>query len=338
MKSIPKSSPSSVCGREYIPITCSKHVVNVLVSYLKVDPGLNTLPLYWLPDETLQFTEGHLIVPYKNIPEGCWITLESIQSMIDGDGVYVAWTLLENYYGLLRKQFKSDDSSVTIPHLNSVECIYQVSDIFHELQKIDQLFTDNLFHEMLRDTEVDRIKPSSMTTKLMMFPFYYVPDSHHLLAVVLPDIPYIYFLDTLPNSNRQQLFSTIFPILLSSYLKNYKSSEWVFTWVHEKKQCKKQPITLYLYVSICTLLWNSINKGMNLIKFSRSLCLSINQPCMKGKYDRRLPYLYWKNLSHLALSLDRCGFHISQRLLLSNSPGGTNQFIEENNELIRYFG
>ena len=50
--------------------------------------------------------------------------------MIDGDGVYVAWTLLENCYGLLRKKFKSDDSSVTIPRLNSVESIYQVLDIF----------------------------------------------------------------------------------------------------------------------------------------------------------------------------------------------------------------
>ena len=57
--------------------------------------------------------------------------------MIDGDGVDVALTLMENYYGLLREMFLSDDSSVMIPHLNSVECIYQVSGIFQALQPIN---------------------------------------------------------------------------------------------------------------------------------------------------------------------------------------------------------
>ena len=104
------------------------------MKYLKLDPELKKpLPHFRLHDKTLPFTEVQQIIPYENIPNGCEITLESLRSMIDGDGVYVAWTLLENYYGLLREMCQSDDSSVTIPHLNSVECIYQVSDIFQEL-------------------------------------------------------------------------------------------------------------------------------------------------------------------------------------------------------------
>ena len=158
---------------------------------------------------------------------------------------------------------------------------------------------------MLQDTEVERIKSSSMTTKIMMFPFYYVPDSHFLLVVVLPEIPHIYVLDTLPNIYQQQLDLTIFPIFVSLYLKNIKSSGWEFTWVHGKRQCKKQPIALYLFVSICTLLWNSIDKSMNLIKFSRSLCLSINQLCMKKNMIEDCLIFIGKN--YLALLLDRCG-------------------------------
>ena len=66
----------------------------------------------------------------------------------------------------------------------------------------------------------------------MLFPFCYHPHSHFLLAVVLPDKYYIYFLDPLPNSDQTQLYLMMFPIFLSSYLNNTKSTDWVFTWVH----------------------------------------------------------------------------------------------------------
>ena len=125
LKLIPESSASSVRARECISITGPKHLTNFLVKYLKLDPELKRpLPLFRLHDKTLPFTEVQQIVPYDNIPNECEITLQSLRSIIDGEGVYVAWTLLENYYGLLREKIQSDDSSVTIPHLNSVECIY----------------------------------------------------------------------------------------------------------------------------------------------------------------------------------------------------------------------
>ena len=150
LKLIPKLSLSSVCARECISITGRKHLINFLVTYLKYDLELKRpLPLFWLHSKTLPFIEDQNIISYKNIPNGCGIKLESLQSMIDGDGVGVALTLMENYYGLLREMFMFNDSSITIPHLNSMECIYQVLDIFQALQPIDKLFTNKLFPEML---------------------------------------------------------------------------------------------------------------------------------------------------------------------------------------------
>ena len=133
LESIPKLSPSSVPDSECIPLACSKKLAQFLVSYLKKDPGLKaSLPLFKLPGKTLAITEDYLIVPYKKIHKGCLITLESLRLLIDGDAEYVAWTLLENYYELLREKFRSDDSSVTIPNHDAVECTYQVLDIYNK--------------------------------------------------------------------------------------------------------------------------------------------------------------------------------------------------------------
>ena len=176
MELIPKLSPSSVPGSECIPIACSKKLAQFLVSYLKKDPGLKaSLPLFKLPGKTLAITEGHLTVPYINIHEGCWIKLESLQLMIDGDGEYVAWTLLESYYGLLREKIKSDDSSVMIPNHDAVEYIYQVLCIYNKRPIPDQSCTDKLFHELFQNRKLYQIIPSLMTTKVMLFPFYYHP-------------------------------------------------------------------------------------------------------------------------------------------------------------------
>ena len=98
--------------------------------------------------------------------------------MIDDDSVNVSFTLMENYYGLLREKFPSKESDVTIPNLQAVRCIYQVSDIFHALPVIDQSFTDNLFCDMLQESEVTTIQASLRTKKIMMFPFFYIPDKH----------------------------------------------------------------------------------------------------------------------------------------------------------------
>ena len=172
------------------------------MEYLRLNPELKIpLPQFRLSDKTLQFTEGQQIISYDNIPNGYEIMLQSLRSMIDGDGVYVAWTLLENYYALLRDNFHTDDSSVAIPYLNSVECIYQVSAIFQELPSTNRIVSHKLLPNMLRYLEVQKIQPSLRTTKMMVFPFYYVPDKQFLLAVVQPGIHRIHFLDTLYNSN-----------------------------------------------------------------------------------------------------------------------------------------
>ena len=142
------------------------------MTYLNSDPELNwTLPLFRLPDKTLEYTEKHQLIPYQKIPDGFTITLESLRSMIDGDGVNVSFSLMENYYGLLREKFQSKESDVTIPNLQAVRCIYQVSDIFQAKPPIDQSFTDDLFCDMLREPEVTTIQASLITTKIMMFPF-----------------------------------------------------------------------------------------------------------------------------------------------------------------------
>ena len=121
LKVISKSSHSSDRARVCILQKGCKPLIDFLVTYLKYNPELKgPLPLFRLPGKTLLLTEEQQIISYQNIPDACGLTLESLQSMIDGDGVEVSWILMENYYGLLREKFQSDDSSVTIPNLHSI--------------------------------------------------------------------------------------------------------------------------------------------------------------------------------------------------------------------------
>ena len=171
--------------------------------------------------------------------------------MIDGDGVNVSFTLMENYYGLLREKFQSKESDVTIPNLQAVRCIYQVLNIFQAKPPIDQSFTDDLFCDMLREPEVTTIQASLITTKIMMFPFFYVPDKHFLLAIILPDIPRIHFLDTRYDSNRQQFFMHLFPKFMSSYLD--QEIEWQYIWEHGEKDVQEATdsaifVCVYMYL------------------------------------------------------------------------------------------
>ena len=135
---------------------------------------------------------------------------------------------MENYYGLLREKFPSDDSSVTISNLHSIRCIYQVSDLFHALPSKEQLFTNDLFGELLQHPDVTRIQASSLTSKIMLFPFLYVPDNQFLLGIVLPDNAHIHFLDTQFDDERQSFFSSLFPLFLSSYIKGTKTEQIEF--------------------------------------------------------------------------------------------------------------
>ena len=97
LKLTPKSSPSSVRNPVCIELSGHKQLIDFLVTYLNTDPELNwTLPLFRLPHKTLEYTEEHQLIPYQNIPDGCAITLESLRSMIDSDGVNVSFSLMEN--------------------------------------------------------------------------------------------------------------------------------------------------------------------------------------------------------------------------------------------------
>ena len=141
LKVITKSSQSSDRARVCILQKGRKPLINFLVTYLKYNPELKRpLPLFRIPGKTLLLTEEQQIISYQNIADACCLTLESLRSMIDGDGVEVSLTLMETYYGLLRIKFQSDDSSVTIPNIHSIQCIYQVLDIFQALPPIEQVY------------------------------------------------------------------------------------------------------------------------------------------------------------------------------------------------------
>ena len=150
-----------------------KLLIDFLLTYLKYNPELiGPLPHFRLPSKTLLLTEAQQIISYLNIPGECGLTLESLRSMIDGDDLEVSWILMENYYGLLREKFQSNDSSVMISNLHSIQCIYQVSDIFQALPTIEQVFTNGLFCDMLLDPDLTTIQASLSTSKIMMFPFF----------------------------------------------------------------------------------------------------------------------------------------------------------------------
>ena len=130
----------------------------------------------------------------------------------------LSWMLMENYYELLRETFQSNDSSVTISNHHSTQCIYQVSEIFQILPTNDQVFTKSSFRQMLRDPGIAKIQASESTSKIMLFPFYYLPDKQFVLGIVLRDSGRIYFLDTQHDDNRQQFFENLLPIFLTTYL------------------------------------------------------------------------------------------------------------------------
>ena len=125
LKLITKSSQSSDRARVCILQKGRKPLIDLLVTYLKYNQELKgPLPLFRLPGKTLLLTEEQQIISYQNIPNAYGLTLKSLQSIIDGDGVEVFLILMENYYRLLRENFQSDDFSVTIPNLYSIQCIY----------------------------------------------------------------------------------------------------------------------------------------------------------------------------------------------------------------------
>ena len=169
------------------PMGC-KAMIDFLVTYLKYNLELKgPLPKFRLPGKAFLWTEAQQIFPNQRVPDICDLTLESLRSLIDGEGMEVSWMLMENYYELLQETFHSDDSSVMISNHHSIRYIYQVSEIFQALPTNKQVFTTSLFREMLPDPDVTKILASESSLKIMMFPFYYLPDKQFLLRIVLQD-------------------------------------------------------------------------------------------------------------------------------------------------------
>ena len=85
-------SSTNVTNTECIDIPCTQTLLTWLIRYLIRDPRLlESLPRFILPGKTRAVIEGEKIVRYNNVHEACWITLEYLRSLIDGNGVYVDW-------------------------------------------------------------------------------------------------------------------------------------------------------------------------------------------------------------------------------------------------------
>lgn len=150
LKFTPKAPPSSDCDPECIGLSGHNQLIDCLLTYLNTDPGLKrVLPFFRLTPKTLGYTEKHQLISYQNIPDAFTITLESLRSLITSDGVNMSFSLMENYYGLLREKFPPTKSDVMISNLKAVQCIYQVSNTFQALQGSEQSFTKDLFRHML---------------------------------------------------------------------------------------------------------------------------------------------------------------------------------------------
>ena len=138
-----------------------------------------------------------------------------------------------------------------ISSLEAVQCIYQVSNKFQALPAIEQSFTEDLFCDMLQESKVPTIQASLRSKKIMMFPLYYIPDKHFLLAIVRPDIPHIHFLDTRYDKNREQFSLQLFPLFMSAYLN--QEIEWQYIWVHGHKDVQETTdsaifVCVYMYL------------------------------------------------------------------------------------------
>ena len=164
---------------------------------------------------------------------------------------------------------------------------------FQALPSNERKFSYEVLPKMLRYPDVRKIRPALKTTKMLVFPFYYVPDKQFLLAVVQPGIHRIHFLDTIHNSNRQQFFSSLFPIFLCSYLEMNQTTVWDFTW-HGKQDAN---VTTDSAIFVCVYMYIIMELDQRQCIFDNILpvVLSIyQQPCMKRTYDRRLPCLYYE--------------------------------------------
>ena len=166
-------------------------MINFLVTYLNYNPELKgPLPEFRLPGKAVVWTEAQLIFPKPNKPhtsDVCDLTVESLRSLIDVESTDVSWMVMENYYTLLQKTFQSNDSRVTICNYHSTQCIYQVSEMFQKLPTKDQVFTKSTCSQMMREPDLAKIQASESTSKIMLFPFYYLPDKQFLLGIVLRD-------------------------------------------------------------------------------------------------------------------------------------------------------
>ena len=190
-----------------------------------------------------------------------------------------------------------------IPNLEAVQCIYQVSNKFQALPAIEQSFTDNLFCDMLQESKVPTIQASLRSKKIMMFPLYYIPDKHFLLAIVQPDIPYIHFLDTRHGFNQEQFFLQLFPLFLSSYLD--QGVEWEYIWVHRHKDVQETTDSA-IFVCVYMYLVMELNQRKYILDNILKVILPINQSTLIENKIR----------SNIALSLLQKIFDISRCYLL----------------------
>ena len=229
-KPVLSSGPDPGC----IVLSGRNQLISYLMTYLHKEPGLKrSLPLFRLTPNTFGNIEKLRLISYQNIPVRFTITLESLRSLITSNGANVSFFLMENYYGLLREKFPPAKSDVMISSLKVVQCIYSVSKSLEAIPDSEQSCTKEILQPMLEESRVPLIQKSLRSKKIMIFPLYYHQDKQFLLAIVQRGIPIIHFFDTQHDNKREQFFSVLFPLFLSSYLDT--KTEWESTWVHRQR-------------------------------------------------------------------------------------------------------
>ena len=208
--------------------------------------------------------KNHELVVYDNVDNVEYVysvTIETLKSVIDGEGVYVETDILQNYTELLRQQQKYASKVLMIDSL-------LVWDIFMNLHKKGEVTT-----KVYSETELSTVIENSRSPTALVFlqdnqsviliPIYH--RDHWLLAVIFPKTDQIYFLDTLKNDERTLFYTEAIPVFLKSHLKITPKESWKYEWVLKKS--KQWLIVVYLYVHSCTLLpkWNTeIANGIEL--------------------------------------------------------------------------